>query len=87
VGSAEPEVVKILFTYGSEKQAWIEELTARFNADAAQTVGGKRIVVEAVATGSGEVIEELIDERRKPHLISPASGVYVKLGNAQSGLL
>ena len=84
MGSAEPEVVKILFTYGSEKQAWIEELTARFNADAAQTVGGKRIVVEAVATGSGEVIEELIDERRKPHLISPASGVYIKLGNAQS---
>jgi Bacterial extracellular solute-binding protein len=34
--------------------------------------------------GSGEAIDEVLEGRRQPHLISPASAAFIKLGNAQS---
>ncbi|NJL28492.1 MAG: hypothetical protein HC897_11690, partial [Thermoanaerobaculia bacterium] len=46
--------IRLLFTYGSEKEKWIEELTQRFNAAGRQIASGERIRVEAVATGSGD---------------------------------
>ncbi|HEX4963823.1 MAG TPA: VWA domain-containing protein [Thermoanaerobaculia bacterium] len=74
----------LLFTYGSEKEDWIKEVTRRFNAGDHRTAAGKSIQVEAVAQGSGELIDDLLSGARKAHLTSPASAAFLKLGNAQS---
>ena len=42
------------------------------------------IQVEAVAQGSGELIDDLLAGARQAHLTSPASAAFLKLGNAQS---
>jgi hypothetical protein len=34
--------------------------------------------------GSGECIDEVISGSRQAHLISPASGTFIKSGNAES---
>lgn len=76
--------VDLLFTYGSEKESWIRETTAAFNGAKVKTKGGKVIVVDARPMGSGECIDEILSGRTKAHLTSPASGVFIKLGNARS---
>src|SRR5215831_15935101 len=76
--------LELLFTYGSEKEKWITDVTTAFNREEHKTAGGKRIYVRAIPMGSGEAIDEVMDGRRQPHLISPASAAFIKLGNAQS---
>jgi Ca-activated chloride channel family protein len=83
-GQRDPDALQLLFTYGSEKEDWIKEVTARFNDGGHKTAGGKSIYVEAVAEGSGESIDELLAGTRKAHLTSPASAAFIKLGNAES---
>lgn len=80
----DPNKVHLLFTYGSEKQDWIEAVTSRFNDEGHKTASGKVIHVEAVAQGSGEAIDDLLSGTRKAHLTSPASAAFIKLGNAKS---
>jgi len=81
---APPDSIQLLFTYGSEKERWINEVTDRFNREDHRAPGGKRMFVRAVPMGSGELISEILDGTRQPHIISPASLAYIKLGNAQS---
>lgn len=76
--------VQLLFTYGSEKEEWIEDVTARFNAGGIKTPGGKVIQVEAVAQGSGEAVDDILSGARQAHLTSPASAAFLRLGNARS---
>lgn len=76
--------LEIVFTYGSEKEKWITDVTTAFNREEHRTGRGKRIFVRAFPMGSGEAIDEVMDGRRQPHLISPASTAFIKLGNAQS---
>lgn len=83
-GGDAAETVQLLFTYGSEKEDWIKEVTARFNGGDHRTGTGKRIQVQAVAQGSGELIDDLLSGARKADLTSPASAAFLKLGNAQS---
>lgn len=73
----------LLFTYGSEKEAWIRAVTDEFNRRGVKTADGKPIRVQAVPKGSGESIEELIAGTVQAHLTSPASAAFIKLGNAQ----
>jgi Ca-activated chloride channel family protein len=93
---AAPDVIELVFTYGSEKEEWVKEVTAAFNK-AGYMSGGKLIRVEAFPTGSGECIDEVLDPKkpRTPehkgkkasgpaHITSPASGIYVALGNRWS---
>src|SRR5262249_44180008 len=40
--------------------------------------------VKTIPMGSGECIDSLLDGSRKAHLTSPASGAFIKLGNAKS---
>lgn len=80
----DPDALHLLFTYGSEKEAWIRDVTARFNAGGHKTAGGRTIQVEAVAQGSGESIDDLLSGTRKAQLTSPASAAFIKLGNAES---
>ena len=79
-----PPAIELTLTYGSEKKAWINDVTAAFNADRSRLLNGKRITVTALPMGSGELVDEVLTGTRQPDLISPASGVFVKLGNAQS---
>jgi Ca-activated chloride channel family protein len=83
-GAAE---VELDFIYGSEKKKWLEDVTKVFNAAGHKTPGGLTIKVNLAAMGSGECVEEIIDPKkpiRKAHLASPASMVYVVLGNSRS---
>ncbi|MCW8133629.1 MAG: VWA domain-containing protein [Planctomycetota bacterium] len=81
---APPDALEIVFTYGSEKEDWIKEVTAGFNQAANKTAGGKTIFVKAIPMGSGECIDEILSGRRQVHLTSPASAAFIKLGNAES---
>ena len=81
---APPNAVELVFTYGSEKEKWINEVTDRFNREGHKTASGRPIFVRATAMGSGELIEEVLSGRRQPQIISPASAAFIKLGNAES---
>ena len=81
---APADSIELLFTYGSEKERWINEVTDKFNREDHRAPGGKRVFVRALPMGSGELISEILDGTRQPHIISPASSAYIKLGNAQS---
>ena len=81
---APPDSIELVFTYGSEKERWINEVTDKFNREDHRAPGGKRIFVRAIPMGSGECIDEVLNGARQPHLISPASGAFIKLGNAES---
>ena len=83
-GSPPADVVELLFTYGSEKQIWLEDVTSDFNGQNVTIGSGKVVRVKPVAMGSGECIDELLAGRTQAHLTSPASGAFVVLGNAQS---
>ena len=76
-------VLDLLFTYGSEKQAWVEMTTADFNKRGVKDGSGNAIRVTAQPKGSGECLDELIAGTNKAHLTSPASSAFIKLGNAQ----
>ena len=84
-----PEASIVLdFSYGSEKQKWIDSVTKTFN-DAKLTIPGASdtktvIVVKPFPMGSGEIIDELLSEKKKPHIVSPAAGAFIDIGNAAS---
>src|SRR5262249_5769044 len=78
------DALELEFTYGSEKEKWINEVTNAYNRADHRTAGGKRIYVKAIPMGSGEAIDEVLEGRRRPHLISPASAAFIKLGDAKS---
>lgn len=80
----DPNAVQLVFTYGSEKEAWIRAATEAFNNGDHRNAAGRRIEVEAIPMGSGECIDELLNETRKAHLTSPASAAFITLANAQS---
>jgi Ca-activated chloride channel homolog len=76
--------VKLTFTYGSEKEEWIKDVTAAFNAGDHRLADGRTIEVEAIPLGSGDCIDELLTETRKADITSPASAAFIQLGNAES---
>ncbi|MBV8488367.1 MAG: hypothetical protein JO161_08810, partial [Planctomycetaceae bacterium] len=61
-----PEI-EVLFTYGSEKQKWIDEVTATFNAAGHTLKSGEKVRITPVPVGSGELIDEVLTQRRKTH--------------------
>ncbi|HYZ72790.1 MAG TPA: hypothetical protein VE641_06895, partial [Chthoniobacterales bacterium] len=73
----------LLFTYSSEKEDWVKEVTATFNQGGYKTKTGKPIYVDAIAEGSGECIDKIINDSQKADLVSPASEVFVRLGNTE----
>ncbi len=78
------ETLQLVFPYGSEKKAWLEDVTGAFNRESHKTASGKVIVVSPMAMGSGECVEEVLSGRIQAHLISPASKAFIELGNARS---
>jgi len=82
--SLQSPTIELEFAYGTEKQKWVEAVTARFNAANVRIPSGERVVVKPYGAGSGEMIDDLLTERHKPHLISPAAGAFIDIGNAES---
>ena len=78
------KTVTVTFTYGSEKEEWVKDVTAQFNSEHHTVADGRTIVVDALPMGSGECIDEILGESRQTDVISPASAAFIKLGNAQS---
>lgn len=76
--------LELVFTYGSEKEKWIKEVTDSFNRASNKTASGQRIFVRAIAMGSGESIDDILSGNIKAHITSPASAAFITLGNAQS---
>jgi Ca-activated chloride channel homolog len=76
--------LELVFPYGSEKEKWINDVTAAFNRSGAKTKSGKAIFVRAQPMGSGETIDNILSGRLQAHLASPASAAFIKLGNAES---
>jgi len=74
--------VTLVVAYGSEKKTWMEEQAKLFEASGAKTASGKPIKVSAQAMGSGEAVQGIVGGQLKPHVFSPASGVYVTLLNS-----
>lgn len=79
-----PGSLELVFPYGSEKEKWINEVTAAFNQSRKKTQSGKAIFVRALPMGSGESIDNILSGRMQAHLASPASAAFIKLGNAES---
>lgn len=76
--------LELVFPYGSEKEKWINDVTAAFNQAGNRSPSGKRIFVRALPMGSGESVDNILSGRLQAHLLSPASAAFVKLGNADS---
>jgi Ca-activated chloride channel family protein len=79
--------VIVRFTYGSEKAAWIYDVTKDFNVRAVVTTSGKRICVNAIPKGSGDSVNEIKSGQAGPdevHATSPASDLYVNLINHEN---
>jgi Ca-activated chloride channel family protein len=77
-----PEPLELLFTYGSEKKRWVEEVTRAFNGSEQTTASGRPIQVTHIPMGSGQSLQEVANGTRQAHLVSPASGVFIELANA-----
>jgi Ca-activated chloride channel homolog len=78
------ETVNLTFTYGSEKEEWIKNVTEAFNREDHKTASGKFVHVDAIPMGSGDLIDELMTGSRQVDIASPASSAFIKLGNVQS---
>src|SRR5215467_10039080 len=81
---APPNSLELVFTYSSEKEAWIKDVIDKFNRENHKIGDGRPIFVKAIPMGSGDAIDELISGTRQAHVTSPASAAFIKLGNAQS---
>lgn len=76
--------VRVGFTYGSEKQSWIQDVTDAFNRRGDKTASGKTVCVQAIPQGSGDSVNEIKNGQAGPgeiHATSPASDLYVNLVN------
>ena len=76
--------LELVFTYGSEKENWIKDVSDSFNRAGNKTSNGQRIFVRAIPMGSGESIDDILSGNTKAHITSPASAAFITLGNAQS---
>jgi Ca-activated chloride channel family protein len=78
---ADAVVVRML--YGSEKEAWITDVTDTFNRQDNQTSSGQPIFVEAVPMGSAESLDAILSGEEQPAVWSPASGILVPIANQE----
>jgi Ca-activated chloride channel family protein len=74
-------IVRML--YGSEKEAWINDVTATFNSQGNESTTGRPIFVEAVPIGSGESMDLILAGQEQPAIWSPASSILVPIANQE----
>lgn len=79
------ETIELEFVYSSEKQAWLEQVIPAFNQ---AKLGDKEknftVQIKAKPMGSGEMMQMLVEHKHQPHLISPASNVFIELYNTRA---
>ena len=79
-----PEIgpaVHVLLAYSSEKKAWLEEQIDLFNRTSPKLPSGAPLTVEGKAMGSGEGMQDILDDHLEPTVFSPASDAYLTLLN------
>jgi Ca-activated chloride channel family protein len=76
--------LELLFVYGSEKQPWVDDVSAAFDAGDFRIAAGRKISVRTVPMGSGEAAQAILSGQAQADLFSPASFAYVELANAES---
>jgi Ca-activated chloride channel family protein len=79
--SQEPNEVRLLFTYGSEKDRWLKDVTKQFHERKMTTRSGHLIRVTLEPMGSGQCVDTLLGGQKRPHLTSPAAQVWINLAN------
>src|SRR5262249_54034606 len=78
-----PPGVKVVILYGSEKQQWMDPLVKQYNSEQHKTASGKVISIDATAMGSVESADAIISGQTQATVWSPASGLYLPVGNAE----
>jgi ABC-type Fe3+ transport system substrate-binding protein len=73
-----PEPITISVLYSTEKEAWIEETIAQFEATRPQ-VEGHPLQVTLSASGSREMYLAVLDGAAQPDVISPASSLQIAI--------
>ena len=68
--------LEIVFPYGSEKEKWINDVTAAFNRRARRIQSGRQIFVRTLPMGSGESVDNILSGRVQAHVVSPASASF-----------
>jgi Ca-activated chloride channel homolog len=74
--------VTLIMYYGSEKQAWINDVVPDFNKQHISACDGP-ITVKATPVGSGTSMQEIADGTIQPDIWSPAGSVWLTLLNSQ----
>ena len=81
--SAPANAVTLRMAYGSEKQSWLTAVTEQFNTGNFTTPDGTPIHIEAIAMGSGESLQMILDGTQQIDLWSPASSLYLPIGQQE----
>jgi Ca-activated chloride channel family protein len=71
----------VLIAYSSEKKAWLEEQIDLFNKTQPKLPSGAPFSIEGKAVGSGEGMQDILDDHLEPTVFSPASDAYLTLLN------
>jgi Ca-activated chloride channel family protein len=78
------DALELVFAYGSEKEAWLKEVTDEYNRGGHKAPGGKPVFVTLKPMGSAECVDEPLAGRLQAHLVSPASAAFIERANAES---
>jgi Ca-activated chloride channel homolog len=77
--AAAPEpanLVEVNFVYGSEKKAWLSDAIKAFNRSPAASSAEMTVRVNGIASGSGAIVDEIVEGITKPDAWSPASDIF-----------
>lgn len=77
-----PDPVTLTIVYSTEKERWLTEAVAAFEASGI-TANGAPINVELRSLGSGAAMQQLLDGSLKPDVWSPASDLWITLLNQE----
>ncbi len=72
---AKPEPIQLAVAYSTEKEAWLEDVTADFRGQ----VNGRPIEVTLRKMGSREMYQDILNGKIQPDLISPASSLQIAI--------
>jgi Ca-activated chloride channel homolog len=74
--------ITLTMAYGSEKEAWINDVVADFNSRQLTACDGP-ITVKATPIGSGDSMQQILAGSLKPDIWSPAGHVWLNLLDAK----
>jgi hypothetical protein len=73
-----PAPITVTLLYSTEKEEWLREAIINFYATNPR-VDGRPIKIEASQLGSREIVMNILDQKSKPVLISPASNMQISM--------